>query len=487
MVDIAIIGGGISGFTSALRLQHKGYKTMLLEAHGQIGGCAGFFKKKGFSFDVGATTLVDFVENGVGGNFFKEIDRPLISGDYLDYIAWLPDKKITLFRDKILWQKERLEKLGSTASHLAFWKLLDETAHVFWTATRKGIKLPIQNFKDILKNINSLGFKNLPYLQFLKRSMYDILKKFNLHHDKALVGLLSMLIEDTLHSNLKNAPFINAALGVSIRGASLMRPYGGMFGFWEKLASYYTEEKGILKKGHTVLSLKKENNHWKIKTNKDTFEAKKIICSLPISLVKKIAPSFINKQIDKYYHPEINEEGGAIVVFLGIPENEVNNQVLTHHQILLDYDLNLGNGNNMFISVSSPNDTKSAPKGFRSVMISTHCPLPPWNGLNSQEYNLKKEKIATFLLKNARKVYPKLGSSPVVFEIGTPSTYENFTKRPLGAVGGFKQTLKNSNQNAIPQNIGFNDFFLVGDSTWPGLGTVAGLVGSKIVCEEIIK
>ena len=57
MYDVAIIGGGMAGAASALRLQASGLATIVFEAHGQPGGFAGFFRRKGFSFDVGATTL----------------------------------------------------------------------------------------------------------------------------------------------------------------------------------------------------------------------------------------------------------------------------------------------------------------------------------------------------------------------------------------------------------------------------------------------
>lgn len=53
-------------------------------------------------------------------------------------------------------------------------------------------------------------------------------------------------------------------------------------------------------------------------------------------------------------------------MFLGIPDEEVaqeekkdieaNGFAFTHHQILQKHELPLGSGNNMFISVSSPND-----------------------------------------------------------------------------------------------------------------------------------
>lgn len=477
--DVAILGAGISGFSTALRLQKRGYSTIVLEAHGQIGGCAGFFRKKGFSFDVGATTLVDFFDNGVGGKFLKAIELEVPNLEPLEYIAWLPDRKVTLYRNQKSWSKERLEKLGTTENHINFWKLLDKVTEVFWNASRKNIKLPIQNFSDILSNVQSIKLKNLYYTKYLNCTMFDIFKKFNLDNDIVLKGFISMLIEDTVHSTIEEAPFINAALGTTIRGSGLMRAKGGMSGFWELMEKHYSQIGGTLKKGNTVSSIEKETDFWNIKTNKNNYQANQIVSSLPLNLNLKIAPQNIKNKLKKFYINNQHLRGGAIVVFLGVPEEEVSNQVCNHHQLLFDYNAKLGNGNNMFISVSSKSDLKSAPNGFRSVMISTHCDLSAWKRLTATEYKLKKQYIGQLLINNAKKVYPKLGDNAVVFEIGTPKTYERYTKRIDGAVGGFRQTLNNSNFNAVPQNIGFNDFYLVGDNTWPGLGTVAGLISSK--------
>lgn len=66
MKDAAVIGGGMAGMAVAARLQALGFSTIVFEAHGAPGGCAGFYQHKGFSFDVGATTLVDFEPGGVG-------------------------------------------------------------------------------------------------------------------------------------------------------------------------------------------------------------------------------------------------------------------------------------------------------------------------------------------------------------------------------------------------------------------------------------
>jgi len=154
--------------------------------------------------------------------------------------------------------------------------------------------------------------------------------------------------------------------------------------------------------------------------------------------------------------------------------------------LLQDYAQPLGNGNNMFISVSDPGDMASAPAGHRTVMISTHCDLESWEGLSAQQYQAQKLSVGSRLIASARRVYPHLGESAVVCEIATPRTFERFTGRPRGAVGGVRQTLANSNQRAIPHDLGVPGFWLAGDTTWPGLGTVACVLGSRIVAERVL-
>src|SRR5262245_15822688 len=79
MVDAAIVGAGMAGMAAAARLQARGLSTLVLEAHSHIGGCAGYYRRRGFSFDVGATTLVDFEPGGVGGQLLEEIGMsPLV-------------------------------------------------------------------------------------------------------------------------------------------------------------------------------------------------------------------------------------------------------------------------------------------------------------------------------------------------------------------------------------------------------------------------
>jgi len=197
MKDVAIIGAGIAGMATATRLQKEGCSTIVFEAHGQPGGCAGFYRRKGFSFDVGATTLVDFAPGGVGGQWLASIGMPPVEGEMLPgYLAWLPDRTVTLYRDPALWADERLKALGDTPAHRAFWNLLDRLAQVFWQASRKGVRLPMQNVQDVIDNIRVLGPEHILLARYLRWTMGDALRTYGLREDRALVGLLSMFPRD---------------------------------------------------------------------------------------------------------------------------------------------------------------------------------------------------------------------------------------------------------------------------------------------------
>ena len=486
--DVAVVGAGMAGMATASRLQAGGLHTVVLEAHGQAGGCAGYYRRRGFSFDVGATTLVDFQPGGVGGQLLDEIGMPQVTGEALPgYVAWLPDRNVVLHRDTHAWREERLRVLGSSPSHRAFWHLLDDLAETFWHASRDGIRLPLRSSRDLVNAARTIGLRHLPLTRYAFWTVDDALRSFGLRQDRPLVGLLSMLIEDTVHSTVDHAPLLNAALGITIRGAGLTRPQGGMRGFWTTFASHYRRLGGTLRVGWRVDHIERRSGRYSLTTGRGTITADQVVSAVPVTLTARIAPALLGRPLRRYLRRDEASAGGAVVVFLGVPEADVDGGAFTHHQLLQSYTRPLGDGNNMFVSVSAPGDTDSAPPGHRAVMISTHCELGPWEGLDPGTYDRRKVAAGARLVSLARRVYPSLGERPVVYEVGTPRTFERFTRRPRGAVGGVRQTLENANQHAVPHDLGPPGFWLVGDTTWPGLGTVACVLGSRIVAEGVLR
>lgn len=490
MYDVAVIGAGMAGMATAARLQAAGLDTVVLEAHGQPGGCAGYFRRRGFAFDVGATTLVDFEADGVGGKLLDAIGLPPNIGEALPgYQAWLPDRVVTLYRDPARWSLERLRQLGDTKSHRGFWQLLDHLATVFWRASRTGIKLPLQGLGDLWRAARAVGLGNLPLVRYVNWTVADALRSFDLDSDMPLTGLLRMLLEDTVHAGPEQAPLINGALGLTIRGAGLSRHQGGMYGFWRRFRAHYERLGGTLRVGCPVSRVQQlaRGDGFVVHARRGTFPARQVVSAVPIELTARLGPPAVATKLRPFLERDAGAHGGAVVVFLGVPEEEVLSRDLTHHQLLQDYRQPLGNGNNMFISVSAAGDTLSAPAGCRAVMISTHCELTDWANLNAADYERRKQEIGARLVQLARRVYPALGTDALVWEVGTPRTYARFTGRPDGAVGGLRQSLANANQNAVPHDLGVPGFWLAGDTTWPGLGTVACVLGSRIVAELALR
>jgi len=260
-----------------------------------------------------------------------------------------------------------------------------------------------------------------------------------------------------------------------------------MRGFWRGFTAHYRSLGGELRVGCAVDRIEGDAGAFRVLTRRGIITAAQVVAAVPANLAAKLGPAPVARALDPYLRRDAKASGGAVVVFLGVPEDEVAGQSWTHHQLLHDYSRPLGHGNNMFVSVSAPDDTESAPMGYRAVMISTHCELGSWENLEPETYALHKQETGEQLIQYARRVYPELGRRAVVLEVATPRTFERFTRRPRGAVGGVKQTMANANQHALPHDVGVPGYWLVGDSTWPGLGTVACCLGSRLVANGVLK
>jgi C-3',4' desaturase CrtD len=486
-VDVAIIGSGMSGFATSCRLAARGLSTLVLESHAFPGGCAGFWRHRGFSFDVGATTFVDFEPAGLGGRFLDDIGLGPLPGEVLPgYRIWLPDGEVTLWRDRAAWSAERLRAFGDDAAHRGFWALIDRVEQAFWRVSRGPVRMPLRTVGDVASAARLLGPADWGLARYLRWTMGDALRAFGLRDDRRLATMLGMVLEDTVHAAVDDAPFVNAAMGANIRGAGLTRFQGGARGFWKRLVHHHRVLGGQLWLNCPVSHVERAGSRFRLDTARGPVDAGQVVSAVPIDVAARLGPSLVGDALAPYVARDRDRQGGAVVVFLGVPDAEVAVQPLTHHGLFQDYDEPFGEGNNMFVSVSAPDDRESAPAGHRAVMVSTHTEVADWEGLSDADYARKKSALGERLVALARRVYPDLGRAPVWNSVGTPRTYARFTGRARGAVGGVRQTLGNTNQRAVPHDVGVPGFFLVGDTTWPGLGTVSCVLQSRIAAEAVL-
>ncbi len=175
---------------------------------------------------------------------------------------------------------------------------------------------------------------------------------------------------------------------------------------------------------------------------------------------------------------------GAFVMYVGLDASIIH-QTIHHHQVVMDVNQKLGEGNSVFISLSPLHDEKRAPQGMRTATLSTHTRVHDWDGLyhkSEQAYEERKAQYAEKLLNAAERALPGFRKAATLIMPGTPHTYEFFTRRPLGMVGGFPQT---SLFQARSPRTGLRNLWLVGDSIFPGQSTAGVTIGAMRVAKLV--
>ena len=82
--EVVVVGAGIAGLTSAAILSKSGFSVTLIESHTQAGGCAGTFKRKNYTFDVGATQVAGLEKGGIHSKIFDFLKIKIPDATILD-------------------------------------------------------------------------------------------------------------------------------------------------------------------------------------------------------------------------------------------------------------------------------------------------------------------------------------------------------------------------------------------------------------------
>ncbi|MEJ2211046.1 MAG: FAD-dependent oxidoreductase, partial [Anaerolineae bacterium] len=174
---------------------------------------------------------------------------------------------------------------------------------------------------------------------------------------------------------------------------------------------------------------------------------------------------------------------GAFMLYVGLDGAAVADDLPLHHQVVVGEPL--GEGNSVFLSLSPAWDTGRAPEGRRALTMSTHTALEPWWNLydgDREAYEARKAEYTERVLAAAEVALPGLREAADLVLPGTPVTFQRFTRRLWGWVGGFPQT---SLLRAWGPRIG-PGLWLVGDSVFPGQSVPAVALGGMRVARAIL-
>ncbi len=147
---VVVVGAGIGGLTAAALLARRGYQVLVFDRAIVPGGCASTFKRRGFTFDVGATQVAGLEPGGIHDQIFKEleIDLPLATPCDPACAVFLPGETepINVWRDPQKWQIERQKQFPGSEP---FWQLLAKLFAASWKFQSREPVLPPRNLWDL--------------------------------------------------------------------------------------------------------------------------------------------------------------------------------------------------------------------------------------------------------------------------------------------------------------------------------------------------
>ena len=175
--DVVVIGGGIAGLTATALLARHGLRVTLLEAHHQLGGCAGTFRRGPYTFDVGATQVAGLEPGGSHARLLAHLGLALPAAEPLDpgCVVDLADgtEPIRLWRQPERWKQEREWHFPGSAP---FWSLCERLHRSNWAFARQDPVLPIRSGWDLLQTLGAIGPGNLASAPLSLLSVADLLR-----------------------------------------------------------------------------------------------------------------------------------------------------------------------------------------------------------------------------------------------------------------------------------------------------------------------
>lgn len=475
---VVVIGAGIGGLTAAALLAHRGYQVNVFDQAIVPGGCASTFKRRGFTFDVGATQVAGLEAGGIHYQIFEELGIELPPASECDpaCAVFLPGEMepINVWRDLKRWKIERERQFPGSAS---FWAFMQAMFDFSWRFQQREPVLPPRNVWDVWQIAKALRPDTLLTVPFTFSTVGDILKGYGLYENQRLRTFLDMQLKlySQTTADKTAALYAATALGVSQAPHGLFHLKGSMQALSNRLVTALEKNGGKLHMRHSAEAIDIENGRptrVKITNNKgDSWleAADHVVANVTVQNLVKLASCHEMKGYKKRVE-QLPPSSGAFVIYLGVEQSAIPENCPPHLQFLYDYDGPIAENNSLFVSVSRAGDGR-APAGKATIIASSFTCVQPWYDCDEAGYKAMKENYTQTAISRLKDYFDLRSENLVHVEAATPRSFETFTGRSQGIVGGIGQRVPTFGPFGFATRTPVQNLWLVGDSTHPGEGT----------------
>ena len=478
--DLLVVGAGISGLTAAALAARNGLRPLVLESHEEPGGCAGAFTLGGYRFPAGATLAAGFEPGGLHDQVYHQLGlTPRAEPLEVAHTLHFDGLRLPLYTNAERWESVLLDTFPDRRGALrSFLTLVRELGEITYRSSLRWPPLPPVTPRRWARLAAGFRPEMLRLLPWLNRTVDDMMASCGLRGSSLLRTAVDaqLLIAAQCEADACIAPNGAIALWLYRRGA--YRVEGGMASIAQDLADSLLRDGGAIRYHSPVSSLRRTGNGWTATLESgETTHARQAVVSAPVWAW----PDLLGPYCSDWVHRRLRtlpEAWGAFVLWLALDARDLPEDAAGYHQTVLDPAASLAEGNSGFVTLLPPED------GIARVSVSTHTRPALWYGQDKESYAARKAAYEDLLLRSVERVVPDARDRVVFRASATPLTYERFTRRPLGYVGGLPHTRVVANFRALPTVSGLPGLHFCGDTVFPGQGSVGATLSGYLAYQE---
>lgn len=481
MKSAIIIGSGIAGIASAIRLAVKGYEVKVYEANSYAGGKLSEIEVNGFRFDAGPSlfTMPAYVDElfaltGKDPKSYFEYQRLDLICNYF----YEDGTRISAWADSDKFAREIAAKTSDSADAVKKFfekskKIYSITNHVFLEKSLHQLKTYLNG--DTLKSLLQIGeIDSMKSMNTANQSFFYDYKTIQLFNRYATYNGSNPY---QAPATLNVIPYLEYHFGAFF-------PKGGMYSITKSLVKL-AEDVGVKFKYNSVVEeiVVEKNRTIGVKVDGDIVNASAVISNMDVWFTYK-------KLLSKYKAPErtLKQErsSSALIFYWGInevfPELDLHNIFFSaNYEEEFNSIWNEGeiySDPTIYVNISSKYKPDDSPDGCENWFVMINVPSN-----NGQHWDAMITEAKANILNKLSRVLGKDIEPLIVCEsVLDPRTIESKTSSYQGSLYG---TSSNNMFAAFLRHPNFSSkikgLYFAGGSVHPGGGIPLALLSAKIV------